>query len=129
MDDPTDLTKAQRQRADALVIASRILGKRPSPFGVAGVPEDRSTEDLVDLAQFILRGEHPLAAYREASLSPVLTGTLETVDLDPALVSLQDRVNVMVGRDAHGRLRPVEDVDLSTPGENPGDEGHGPSGE
>lgn len=53
MDEPSDLTKTQRQRADALVIAARILGKRPSPLaGGGGIPEDRSTEDLVDLAQF-----------------------------------------------------------------------------
>lgn len=126
MHEPTDLTKTQRQRADALVIASRILGKRPSPLGGGGgIPDDRSTEDLVDLAQFILRGEHPLAAYREASLSPVLTSTLETVDLGEGITGhdLSDARTpsfAQFAQDARGRIWAV-DEDPSTPGDNPGD--------
>lgn len=57
MEEPSDLTETQRQRADALVIAARLLGNRP--------PDDQpDPEDLVDLAQFILDGTHPLAEYR-----------------------------------------------------------------
>ena len=117
MDEPSDLAKAQRQRADALVIASRVLGRKPNLFGPQGVTEDRSTTDLTDLAQFILDGTHPLEGF---------TATLETTEAPVYGPRLLDTI-----RDGHGRLRPVEDHDLpeSTPGENPGDDDHGPSGE
>ncbi|MEO1961521.1 MAG: hypothetical protein ABGW82_11235 [Paracoccus sp. (in: a-proteobacteria)] len=114
MDEPTDLTKAQRQRADALVIAGRILGKRPSPFGASGFPEARPTEDLADLAQFILHGEHPLAAYREASLSPVITGTLNS----PRGTMSQDRLEALFGN----RDRAMAEHPSSTPVDGPGDD-------
>lgn len=122
MDEPTDLTKTQRQRADALVIAGRILGKRPSPFGASGFPEGRPTEDLADLAQFILHGEHPLAAYRKASLGITghdLSDTRDLVDMDEAQ-RLQDRVNELFGN--VGRLEAMGAHPSSTPVDGPGDD-------
>jgi hypothetical protein len=64
MDDPTDLNDAQRARADALVIAGRLLGTK-APLGQSTLPEHRSTTDLVDLANFILDGHHPLEGWHE----------------------------------------------------------------
>lgn len=63
---PNALTKAQRQRADALRIAGDLLRGRPSPLGGGGALDpDWDTSDLTDLAQFILVGTHPLATYRQ----------------------------------------------------------------
>lgn len=74
MDDPTDLNEAQRARADALVIAGRLLGDKASMSKPAGLPEYRSTSDLVDLAQFILDGHHPLEGWEpEAHLVTLST--------------------------------------------------------
>ena len=83
MHEPTDLTKPQRQRADALVISARLLGSTPGPFtGGGGLPEDRTTIDLTDLAQFILDGTHPLEPYREASVMPIRFAIQEFTPVD-----------------------------------------------
>lgn len=59
----TDLNKTQRQRADALVVAGRVLGKSGTFPALGHLPEHRAPEDVVDLANYILNGTHPLERY------------------------------------------------------------------
>lgn len=115
MDEPTDLTKAQRQRADALVIAGRLLSTKPSMFGASGIGDDRSTTDLTDLAQFILTGKHPLEDWRNTAAEREFAPPINF----PRLTNIRDLTEF---HDAQVRLGVVADTDESTPGENPVDE-------
>lgn len=131
---------------NTLVIQVRAITDRGHTHGVAQAVEDTDTMGTLRIHPLAL-DEHEgiqtvtptpglrlpwdmavsiaqaVIAKTKALADPSETARLqETVDLDPALVGIQDRVNVMLGRYAHGRLRPVEDAHL--PGDN-----DGPSGE
>jgi hypothetical protein len=65
MEEPTDLNDQQRARADALVIAARLLKGPGTMVSTSGLPESRTTTDLVDLAEYILTGTKPLEGWME----------------------------------------------------------------
>lgn len=70
------LTMEQHQRQIALESAKAALSTG-HPMGGRAVPEHRTTTDLVDLANFILRGEDPMAAWMRHQQP------LEAVSADP----------------------------------------------
>jgi len=65
----TALTDEQRARAEALAISRAALTDNGQAFVShnAIMPKRFGTQDLIDVAQWILDGSDPLAAYREES--------------------------------------------------------------
>jgi hypothetical protein len=57
------LSDKQLARVEALQQASAVGRKSAGPFGGATPPD---TQDLVDLAEYILNGTHPLDRYGDA---------------------------------------------------------------
>jgi len=61
------LSDQQIARVEALKVASTIGRKTTGPFG-ASTPAE--TTDLVDLAEYILRGIHPMDRYNTEEVKP-----------------------------------------------------------
>lgn len=57
------LSNQQIARVEALNAAAPLIRKTGSPFGPTTPPE---TQDLVDLAEYIVAGTHPMDRYSEA---------------------------------------------------------------
>lgn len=67
------LSPEQQARAEAVVIAARVLGKRVPMSTGSSLPEDRSVVEVTDLAEYVLSGRDPL--------QPFVGG--EAIALDP----------------------------------------------
>lgn len=68
------LTAEQQARAEAMVTAARLLSPKSVMGTSSGLPEHRSTEDVADLADYLLTGTKPLDGW-ESEFPAVLATT------------------------------------------------------
>jgi hypothetical protein len=68
-EEQTELTFEQRQRAEALAVARAVLvdSGRTIVTGSESLAKRFGTQDLIDVAQWVLDGTDPLAEYRRRS--------------------------------------------------------------